>query len=62
VDFLASGCSDGRFGLWLDRELLWGHSVPVSTFNNPVLASAEEFQIAAVELWALPLPSPGAPA
>lgn len=56
VDFLASGCSDGRFGLWIDAQLLRGHSLPVSTFQNEPLSCTDEFELAGVEVWGLAVP------
>jgi len=53
-DFVASGCSNGKFGLWLDEELLNGTSSSVSTFDNEPLSSAgESFQCISLELWGL---------
>jgi hypothetical protein len=45
----------GRFAIWLDGELLRGSSGRCGTFGSPCLASGEEFSIAALELWGLPL-------
>lgn len=50
-DFVACGCSDGRFGLWLDEAMTFGQSHPTSTFDNDILASESKFTILNVELW-----------
>ncbi len=52
-DYLAVGCGNGKFGLWLDKELLIGNSFPVPTFDNDYLASEPEFDLMALELWNL---------
>jgi hypothetical protein len=54
-DFLAVGCGAGKFGLWLDQELLQGTSEPVPTFDNECLAEAPEFKCIGVEIWGLDL-------
>ena len=41
----------GMFGLWLDTNLAYGSSNTSSTFGNPCLASSEDFEIVAVEIW-----------
>lgn len=52
--YIAVGCGEGRFGLWLDDQFEHGHSHPVSTFNNDrPLASSENFECVAFELWGL---------
>lgn len=43
----------GHFALWLDGELLYGHSGVCDTFGSPCLASKDEFKIIALELWML---------
>ncbi|GMH33469.1 hypothetical protein BSKO_01303 [Bryopsis sp. KO-2023] len=43
----------GHFAIWLDGELLDGHSGMSDTFGSPCLASEDEFKIMAVELWGL---------
>ena len=40
-----------HFALWLDGDLLFGHSGACATFASPVLASGEEFMVKALELW-----------
>ncbi|WIA42767.1 hypothetical protein OEZ86_008708 [Tetradesmus obliquus] len=41
----------GHWAISLDEELLRGSSGPCDTFASPCLASREEFEILAVELW-----------
>lgn len=43
----------GHFALWLDGDLLYGHSGVSDTFGSPCLASKSEFKILSLELWAL---------
>lgn len=63
-DFMAAGCSNGKFGLWLDEELLNGTSAFVTTFDNEPLIEGENvktleekkeksFQCISLELWGL---------
>ncbi len=42
----------GMFGLWLDADLEHGTSHTSSTFNNKPLASEEDFDIVAAEIYA----------
>lgn len=51
--YLAAGCGEGRFGLWIDGELLNGLSQAVPTFGNECLASAERFKCVNIEVWGL---------
>lgn len=51
--YLAAGVSGGVFGLWVDEQLLAGSSRPTLTYDNPCLASSEEFECAQVEVWEL---------
>jgi len=39
--FLAVGCSGGKFGIWIDRDLNQVVSCPCETFNNPALINHE---------------------
>lgn len=41
----------GHWAISLDEELLHGSSGPCDTFASPCLASREEFEVLAVELW-----------
>ena len=52
-EFLAFGAGDGTFGLWIDHQLLNGHSDTCPTFLNEPLSSSpnRNFQILALELW-----------
>jgi len=59
-DFFMFGSQDsigvggtGHFAIWIDGELLYGHSGVCDTFGSPCLASKEEFKIIALELWVL---------
>ena len=52
--FVAMGVSEGKFGLWLDSELMYGSSYAVATFGNlPLASEGENFSIDAVEVWGL---------
>ncbi|KAJ3304210.1 oxidation resistance protein 1, partial [Gonapodya sp. JEL0774] len=42
-NFLSVGSGEGKYGLYLDAFLDRGHSEPCLTFENEVLAGAEEF-------------------
>ncbi|KAJ3695810.1 hypothetical protein LUZ60_001187 [Juncus effusus] len=50
TDSLALG-GGGHFALYLDGDLLTGSSSRSDTFNNPCLASSEDFEVKEVELW-----------
>lgn len=54
-DYLAVGCGGGKFGLWLDRELLKGTSDPVPTFDNEQLSGEPQFECTGMEIWGLDL-------
>ena len=54
-DYLAVGCGEGKFGLWLEKELFNGISEPVPTFDNETLATNEKFECIAIEIWGLDL-------
>ncbi|KAJ3258740.1 hypothetical protein HK103_003334 [Boothiomyces macroporosus] len=41
----------GKFGLWIDDELNNGHSEKCETFNNEMLSSSTEYNIATLEVW-----------
>lgn len=58
VGYMAAGCGEGRFGFWLDGELLCGQSQPVPTFDNDCLASAERFKCVNLEVWGLEVAHP----
>lgn len=51
--FIAAGCGEGKFGLWLDGQLEYGHSHGVPTFDNDPLSKDENFECMAFELWGL---------
>jgi hypothetical protein len=51
--FIAVGCGDGKFGLWVDAQFENGQSLPVPTFNNETLSQSEDFECVAFELWGL---------
>lgn len=53
--FIAAGCGDGKFGLWLDAQLERGNSHSVPTFGNEPLAKSEHFVCMSFELWGLVL-------
>lgn len=50
-DFLAFGCSNGCFGLLINKSLLDGETHRVETFQNDPLASGERFLIQHLEVW-----------
>lgn len=43
----------GHFAIWLDSDLLYGHSGMCDTFGSPCIAAKEEFKILKLELWHL---------
>eukprot|EP01017_Pseudomicrothorax_dubius_P018781 TRINITY_DN20718_c0_g1_i1.p1 TRINITY_DN20718_c0_g1~~TRINITY_DN20718_c0_g1_i1.p1 ORF type:complete len:167 (+),score=20.82 TRINITY_DN20718_c0_g1_i1:64-564(+) len=45
--------ADPDFGLFVDKELLKGRSARCATYENAILASAFEFEISKLEIWAL---------
>lgn len=54
-NYLAIGCGAGKFGLWLEKELFKGISEPVPTFDNENLATNQNFECIAIEIWGLDL-------
>jgi len=50
--FIATGSGGYGFGLWLDDELLTGHSDRCETYANEPLASEPVFRIIGMEVWA----------
>ncbi|KAJ1543114.1 oxidation resistance protein 1, partial [Nowakowskiella sp. JEL0078] len=48
---LAFGGGEGRFGLWVDDELLNGHSEKSIAFENETLSKQPEFEVMALEVW-----------
>lgn len=52
-NFLAVGCSGGKFGIWIDRDLNQVVSCACETFNNPPLVDHENgwSEIYSVELY-----------
>jgi len=55
-DFVAMG-GGSNFGLWMDSDFERGSSTYCETFDNPCLASSEDFQIIAVEVWGFSEPT-----
>lgn len=53
TDFMAVGCGDSLFGLWLDEQLLYGNSNKVPTFDNEILSHESSFECVSLELWEL---------
>lgn len=53
TSYIAAGCGEGKFGFWVDAELLHGLSQVVPTFDNECLASAERFKCCNIEFWGL---------
>ncbi|KAI9312472.1 TLD-domain-containing protein [Dichotomocladium elegans] len=50
-EYLSMGGGDGRVGLWLDRDLLHGHTETCATFDNEPLTSEKKFECLALEIW-----------
>ncbi|KAF2074707.1 hypothetical protein CYY_003983 [Polysphondylium violaceum] len=52
-NFISLGSGNkGRFGLWIDEDLLYGSSNPCETFNNEILSYDIDFKVLAIEVWA----------
>ena len=51
-DSLALG-GGGHFAIWLDTDLMYGHSGICDTFGSPTLSNKDEFAIQRLELWYL---------
>lgn len=50
---LVVGSSQGKFGLWLDRDLNKGRSQPCATFDSDHLTGvSEDFTLSTLECWA----------
>ncbi|KYQ99688.1 hypothetical protein DLAC_03627 [Tieghemostelium lacteum] len=45
------GGSNGKYGIWIDKEFKYGTSSKCLTFNSPTLASQEDFEILEIEVW-----------
>ncbi|CAM6099530.1 unnamed protein product [Calypogeia fissa] len=50
LDVLATGGGD-HYSIMLNSDLLTGYSGACETFGSPPLASSEDFDISAVEVW-----------
>jgi len=51
-NFISLGSGNrGRFGLWIDEDLLYGSSNPCETFNNEPLSYDLDFKVLAIEVW-----------
>lgn len=48
---LAIGADCGRYGLWIDAELIRGRTQHCATFDNDPLTLNEDFTISDVEIW-----------
>eukprot|EP01134_Creolimax_fragrantissima_P007728 CFRG7728T1 len=48
---LHMGSGEGRYGLWIEESLTYGHSEPCDTYNNEMLSSTADFKILAIEIW-----------
>ncbi|XP_066528479.1 TLD domain-containing protein 2-like [Hoplias malabaricus] len=53
VDSLHFGGGRGRYGLWINGDLIRGRSQTCETFDNEVLSSTEDFLINELEVWTL---------
>lgn len=49
--FLAIGCGDGKFGLWIDQDLERGRTDSCPTFDNQPLCAASDFTCCHLEVW-----------
>mmetsp|Transcript_1171 Transcript_1171/g.4130 ORF Transcript_1171/g.4130 Transcript_1171/m.4130 type:complete len:629 (+) Transcript_1171:203-2089(+) len=52
ADSLAIG-GGGHYAIFIDGELLYGHSGPCDTFGNGILSTETEFQVAGLEVWSI---------
>lgn len=50
-DFFAIGGGQGKFGLWLNSDLMHGYTQPCITFNNTNLCRKSAFNCIALEIW-----------
>ncbi|CDH54303.1 tld-domain-containing protein [Lichtheimia corymbifera JMRC:FSU:9682] len=50
-NYLSLGGGDGKVGLWLNGDLLHGHTEPCATFENEPLADHTTFECLALEIW-----------
>ncbi|KAI8807867.1 TLD-domain-containing protein [Cladochytrium replicatum] len=48
---IAFGGGYGRFGLWIDDQLLNGHSERCATFDNERLSASADFTVLGMEIW-----------
>ncbi|KAL7864513.1 hypothetical protein AOLI_G00159330 [Acnodon oligacanthus] len=53
VDSLLFGGGRGKFGLWLNSDLIRGRSQNCDTFYNDILSTKEDFLVNEIEVWAL---------
>ena len=52
MGFAMGGGDDGRFGLWIDKDLDRGYSAQCATFaNEPLSDSAQDFFVDQLEVW-----------
>ncbi|CDK29604.1 unnamed protein product [Kuraishia capsulata CBS 1993] len=49
--FISIGSGNGKFGLWIDENLVKGASSTVDTFGNEPLSREEQFQVMGLEIW-----------
>lgn len=50
-EFLAFGCSEGKYGLLINQNMINGESNSVKTFSNEILSEEKYFQISKLEIW-----------
>ncbi|KAI9499727.1 TLD-domain-containing protein [Zychaea mexicana] len=50
-DYISMGGGDGRVAIWLDEDLLQGHTESCATFDNKPLATSSKFECLALEVW-----------
>ncbi|KAF0988929.1 hypothetical protein HZS_2119 [Henneguya salminicola] len=51
ANFLAIGAGPNGYGLWLNEDLLNGHSNTCETFDSEILSSTTDFKCVLIEVW-----------
>ncbi|KAI3379430.1 hypothetical protein SNEBB_001235 [Seison nebaliae] len=53
LNFMAFGCSEGKYGLMIDNDLNRGTTHSCATYaNEPLISNGNDFMIAHLEIWA----------
>lgn len=50
---LGGSITKGRFAFYLSRDLYWGSSVCVESYNNDTLSKNQDFKCTHLEVWAI---------